>query len=87
MQIEKQIEEAEFLPKSITGIQGFDQITSGGLPKDRITLIVGGPGTGKTLFAMQFLVNGIRMYNEPGVFLAFEENNKKARPKYRIAWL
>ncbi|HLN45777.1 MAG TPA: circadian clock protein KaiC [Candidatus Sulfotelmatobacter sp.] len=78
MLIEKQIEaEAEFLPKSMTGVQGFDQITNGGLPKGRITLLVGGPGTGKTLLAMQFLVNGIRMYNEPGVFVAFEETKKK----------
>ena len=67
----------EALSKSLTGIQGFDQVTNGGLPKGRITLIVGGPGTGKTLFAMQFLVNGIRMYNEPGVFVAFEETKKK----------
>lgn len=65
------------MEKSLTGIQGFDQITNGGLPKGRITLIVGGPGTGKTLFAMQFLVNGIRMYGEPGVFVAFEETKKK----------
>lgn len=67
----------EVLGKSLTGIQGFDQITDGGLPQGRITLIVGGPGTGKTLFAMQFLVNGVRMYNEPGVFVAFEETKKK----------
>jgi len=53
----------EVLGKSLTGIQGFDQITDGGLPQGRITLIVGGPGTGKTLFAMQFLVNGVRMDN------------------------
>jgi circadian clock protein KaiC len=78
MQIVKQVEaETEFLPKSLTGVQGFDQITSGGLPKGRITLLVGGPGTGKTLLAMQFLVNGIRLYDEPGVFVAFEETKKK----------
>ncbi|MDD1775771.1 MAG: circadian clock protein KaiC [Candidatus Methanomethylicus sp.] len=67
----------EFLLKSQTGIQGFDQITEGGLPKGRITIIVGGPGTGKTLFGMQYLVNGANMYGEPGVFVAFEETKKK----------
>jgi circadian clock protein KaiC len=65
------------LEKSPTGIQGFDQITNGGLPKGRITLIVGGPGTGKTLFAMQFLVNGIVDFHEPAVFVAFEETQRK----------
>lgn len=67
----------EVLEKSPTGIEGFDQITNGGLPKGRITLLIGGPGTGKTLFAMQFIVDGIREYGEPGVFVAFEETQKK----------
>ena len=62
------------LPKSPTGIPGMDDITSGGLPKGRPTLIAGGAGCGKTLFAMQFLVNGAIKYDEPGVFVAFEEN-------------
>ena len=52
----------------------MDQITGGGLPKGRPTLIAGGAGCGKTLFAMQFLVNGAVQYDEPGVFVAFEEN-------------
>ena len=52
----------------------MDEITSGGLPKGRPTLIAGAAGCGKTLFAMEFLVNGAIHYNEPGVFLAFEEN-------------
>jgi circadian clock protein KaiC len=52
----------------------MDEITGGGLPKGRPTLIAGGPGCGKTLFAMEFLVNGAVQYNEPGVFMAFEEN-------------
>jgi len=67
----------EILEKSPTGIEGFDQITYGGLPKGRISLIVGGPGTGKTLFATQFLINGINKFNEPGVFVAFEETKRK----------
>jgi circadian clock protein KaiC len=62
------------LPKSPTGISGMDEITGGGLPKGRPTLVAGGAGCGKTLFAMEFLVNGAIDYNEPGVFLAFEEN-------------
>ncbi len=61
------------LPKTLTGITGFDEITEGGLPKGRPTLVAGGPGSGKTLFAMEFLVKGATEYNEPGVFVAFEE--------------
>src|SRR5512134_333342 len=64
----------KLLPKSPTGIPGLDEITGGGLPKGRPTLIAGAAGCGKTLFAMEFLVNGAIYYNEPGVFVAFEEN-------------
>ena len=64
------------LPKSPTGIQGFDEITGGGLPKGRPTLICGSAGCGKTLLAMEFLVRGARQFNEPGVFMAFEETAK-----------
>src|SRR5450631_3240150 len=62
------------LPKSPTGIVGFDEITDGGLPTGRPTLVCGPPGAGKSLFGLQFLVNGITRYAEPGVFLAFEES-------------
>src|SRR5678809_405558 len=62
------------LPKSPTGIPGMDEITGGGLPQGRPTLVAGGAGCGKTLFAMEFLVNGATQFDEPGVFLAFEEN-------------
>jgi circadian clock protein KaiC len=61
------------LPKSPTSIQGLDEITGGGLPKGRPTLVCGGAGCGKTLFAMEFLVRGATQYNEPGVFISFEE--------------
>ena len=61
------------LPKSPTGIQGLDEITGGGLPKGRPTLVCGGAGCGKTLLAMEFLVRGATEFNEPGVFMAFEE--------------
>jgi circadian clock protein KaiC len=59
--------------KCPTGILGLDQITKGGLPRGRTTLVCGSAGCGKTLFGMQFLVNGIQQYGEPGVFVAFEE--------------
>jgi circadian clock protein KaiC len=61
------------LPKAPTSIQGLDEITGGGLPKGRPTLICGGAGCGKTLFAMEFLVRGATEYKEPGVFISFEE--------------
>jgi circadian clock protein KaiC len=62
------------LPKALTGISGFDLITLGGVPEGRPTLVCGGPGCGKTLFAMTFLVNGAVDQGEPGVFMTFEEN-------------
>ncbi|MBW6492649.1 MAG: circadian clock protein KaiC [Lentimicrobium sp.] len=65
------------LPKSPTGIQGFDEITAGGLPAGRPTLVCGGAGCGKTLFGMEFLVRGATQFNEPGVFMSFEENNEE----------
>jgi len=65
------------LPKSPTSIQGLDEITLGGLPKGRPTLVCGGAGCGKTLFAMEFLVRGAMQYNEPGVFISFEETEKE----------
>lgn len=63
------------LTKSPTGIQGFDEITDGGLPAGRPTLVCGGAGCGKTLFGMEFLVRGATQFNEPGVFMSFEETN------------
>jgi circadian clock protein KaiC len=61
------------LPKAPTGIHGLDEITEGGFPLGRPTLICGSAGAGKTLLAMEFLVRGATEYNEPGVFMAFEE--------------
>jgi circadian clock protein KaiC len=61
------------LPKAPTNIQGLDEITGGGLPKGRPTLVCGGAGCGKTLFAMEFLVHGATRFHEPGVFVSFEE--------------
>jgi circadian clock protein KaiC len=61
------------LYKCPTGIEGFDQITEGGLPKNRTTLVSGGAGSGKTLLGIDFLINGATNFNEPGVFMSFEE--------------
>ena len=65
----------ESLPKTPTGIEGFDEITGGGLPTGRPTLLCGGAGCGKTLFSISFLVNGATQYDEPGVFMSFEESS------------
>jgi len=61
------------LEKVPTGIRGLDQVTHGGFPKGRTALVCGGPGTGKTLLGLEFLVRGVQLYNEPGVCVAFEE--------------
>ena len=65
------------LEKMPTSIEGFDEITGGGLPQNRTSLVIGGPGTGKTVFTLQTLVNGIGLRNEPGIFVAFEENSRQ----------
>ncbi|MHB8093040.1 MAG: circadian clock protein KaiC [Syntrophales bacterium] len=66
-------QDVNVLEKCPTGIRGLDEITKGGLPKGRPTLICGSAGCGKTLFAMEFLMRGARDYGEPGVFMTFEE--------------
>jgi circadian clock protein KaiC len=65
------------IPKAATGIDGLDEITGGGLPRGRTTLVVGSPGCGKTLLSTHFLVNGAMKYGEPGVCLQFEETAEK----------
>jgi circadian clock protein KaiC len=65
------------LQKCPTGIQGLDEITTGGIPKGRPTLLTGAAGSGKTLIALEFLVKGVTLYNEPGVFMAFEETSEE----------
>jgi circadian clock protein KaiC len=69
----KRLERSE-LQKAPTGIPGLDDITQGGLPQGRPTLVAGGPGSGKTLLGVSFLVNGAQQYAEPGVLMSFEEN-------------
>src|SRR5471030_1530107 len=71
------------LPKASTGIQGLDEITGGGLPKGRPTLVSGGAGCGKTLLGIEFLVRGAMLHNEPGVFLAFEETAEELAENVR----
>ncbi|MDR7212279.1 circadian clock protein KaiC [Flavobacterium piscis] len=72
MQKQSKIERFKF-PKTPTGVDGLDEITDGGFPKGRPTLICGGAGCGKTLLSMQFLIKGITEFKEPGVFMSFEE--------------
>jgi len=67
------------LPKCPTGIQGLDEITGGGLPRGRPTLVCGGAGCGKTLLAAEFLVRGTTQFDEPGVFMSFEETEPELR--------
>jgi circadian clock protein KaiC len=62
------------LPKLATGIEGFDELSRGGLPRHRTSLLIGGPGAGKTVFALQCLVNAARRQRAPGIFVAFEES-------------
>jgi circadian clock protein KaiC len=64
------------LEKCPTGIDGFDQITNGGLPKGRPSLVCGSAGCGKSLFGIEFLVRGAMQFNEPGVMMTFEETAK-----------
>jgi circadian clock protein KaiC len=73
----KTLPAAKTLRKSATGIRGLDEITGGGLPTGRPTLVCGGAGCGKTLLAMEFLVRGATEYGEPGVFMAFEETREE----------
>src|SRR5689334_13186957 len=70
---QKKTSAPQTLSKTLTGIAGFDDITNGGLPTARPTLICGGAGSGKTLFSMEFIVKGATLFNEPGVFVTFEE--------------
>ena len=65
------------LAKARTGIQGLDEVTGGGLPRGRVTLVCGRAGCGKSLLAMEFLVHGAVKYGEPGVCMDFEESEEK----------
>src|ERR1700729_3808445 len=69
------ISDAKLTPlrKAPSGIQGLDDITHGGLPRGRTTIVCGGPGCGKTMLGIEFLVRGALEFNEPGVLMAFEK--------------
>ena len=79
----KQWPKSRTLPKAATGIEGLDEITNGGLPRGRPTLICGSAGCGKTLFAIEFLVRGATQFDEPGVFIAFEESAEELTQNVR----
>ena len=70
---DRMVQPVRGVDKMPTGIDGFDEMTGGGLPRTRTSLVVGGAGSGKTIFALQTLVNGARRWGEPGIFVAFEE--------------
>jgi circadian clock protein KaiC len=76
-QIRRNSRPLQGLQKERTGIPGFDEITRGGVPAGRPTLVCGSAGAGKTLFAMEFLVRGANMFDEPGVFMSFEESDEE----------
>jgi circadian clock protein KaiC len=75
--------EAPTLPKAPTGIRGLDEITGGGLPRGRPTLLCGSAGSGKTMLAAEFLVHGALEYDEPGVFMMFEESAEELAQNLR----
>jgi circadian clock protein KaiC len=75
--VKNNVKSLEGLVKCPTGIRGLDEITDGGIPKGRPTLVCGNAGCGKTLLAMEFLVRGAAQYNEPGVFMSFEESSEE----------
>ena len=75
--------QARSLPKAPTGIPGLDEITEGGLPRGRPTLVCGGPGCGKTLLAAEFLIRGATEFDEPGVFITFEETGEELAQNVR----
>ncbi len=74
---EKHLPARTILSKTPSGINGLDEITQGGLPTGRPTLICGDAGCGKTLFSIEFIVKGAMEFNEPGVFVAFEEKSEE----------
>jgi circadian clock protein KaiC len=69
----KNVSQSKHLEKCLTGIKGLDEVTEGGFPKNKTTLVSGGAGSGKTLLGIDFLIKGASDFNEPGVFMSFEE--------------
>jgi circadian clock protein KaiC len=83
MRSRKQASTPVSIPKAPTGIKGLDEITAGGLPKGRPTLVCGAAGCGKTMLGVEFLVRGATEFGEPGVFVLFEENSKELTENVR----
>src|SRR6187549_1451729 len=79
----KSVNPDRLLPKSPTGIHGLDEITGGGLPLGRPTLVAGSAGAGKTMLAVEFIVRGATRFGEPGVFMMFEENAEELAANVR----
>lgn len=77
------VERTPALAKTPTGITGLDEITRGGFPANRTTLVCGGPGCGKTILAMEFLVRGVQTFHEPGLFVSFEETPEQLIENFR----
>ncbi len=73
----------DFNHRTKTGIEGIDELTKGGLPNNKAIAVVGGPGTGKSILLMQFLVNGAKDYNEPGIYITFEEEVSELKENYK----
>ena len=70
-----------------TGVEGLDELISGGFPKGRIVLVLGGPGAGKTILASQFLYKGISQYNENGIFVSLDESKNHFYPEMlKFGW-
>lgn len=70
------------IAKALTGIQGLDEVLDGGLPRGRSILVCGNAGCGKSLLAMQFLINGVKMYGEKGLFVSFEETAEELKKNF-----
>jgi circadian clock protein KaiC len=79
MKVKRSASVASATKKARSGIAGFDEMTGGGFPSGRTSLVVGGPGAGKTIFALQFLVHGAKSEGEPGIFVAFEETSSRIK--------
>src|SRR3954451_14532103 len=79
----KKSSEAMPIAKAPTGIDGLDEITGGGFPRGRPTLVIGGPGCGKTMLAAEFIVRGATRFDEPGVFMMFEETAEELAANVR----
>ncbi|PYS85956.1 MAG: KaiC 1, partial [Acidobacteria bacterium] len=78
-QTKKTRDQQTAIKKALTGIKGLDEITFGGLPVGRPTLVCGAAGAGKTMFAAEFIVRGALEFGEPGVFMMFEENEEELK--------